>query len=149
MEWSHEEPCPCFRLDRDETIRANLLARHAPSIDGFLEWHAELNTRDRHALTDWLFRFGTEYNDGSRWDDVLDAAGLAPDSEVATYIWSLRNDKWDGLFTKLFPWLPSLNAAHQLDAFRLAAAFFAINESERYELCRANSGCSHWWHAIS
>ncbi|EMI17913.1 hypothetical protein RMSM_05165 [Rhodopirellula maiorica SM1] len=149
MEWLHEEPYPCFRLDRDETIRANLLARDATFIDGFLEWRAELVLRDQLALTDWLFRFGTEYNDGSRWADVLGAAALGAGSEVATYIWSLRNDKWCGLGTKLFPWLPSLNAARQLDAFRLAAAFFAINECERYELCRAHGGCSHWWHAIS
>ena len=149
MEWSHEEPYPCFRLTRDETIRANLLARNAPSIAGFLAWHAELTTRDQHALTDWLFRFGAEYNDGSRWADVLDAAEIAPDSAVANYIWELRHDKWFGLSTKLFPWLPSLDTSDQLAAFRLAASFFAINESERYRICMRNGGCSHWWHAIS
>jgi hypothetical protein len=113
--------------------RANLLAREAPNIAGYLEWRRELDLRDQHALTDWLFRAGAEYNDGSRWSDVLEAAGLSPSSDVAAYIWSLRDSRWAGLHTGIFPWLPSLDSDGQLDAFRLAAAFFAINELERYQ----------------
>jgi len=149
MEWFHEEPYPCFRLTRDEMIRANLLARDAPLIDGFLLWHAELSARDQLALTDWLFRFGAEYNDGSQWAEALYAAELSTNSKVAIDIWALRHDKWCGLSSKLFPWLPSLDKSDQLVAFRLAAAFFAINENERYRLCMRNGGCTHWWHAIS
>lgn len=148
MQWLHERPYPCFRLQRDEMVRANLLAREAPNIDGYLQWRGELELRDQHALTDWLFRFGAEYNDGSRWSEVLEAAGLSASSRVASYIWSLRDSQWSGLHRDIFPWLSSLDADGQLAAFRLAAAFFAINEFERYEICIAAGSCSHWWHAI-
>lgn len=142
----NESSQPRFRLDRADIVRANRLAREAPSIDGYISWCSELIDDERLSLTDWLFRFGAEYNDGSRWLDVVAAADLSGDSLVATFVWSLHADTWAKVHTELLPWMANLDRQHRDELLRLASAFFALNERERYDLCMTNGGCTHWWH---
>jgi hypothetical protein len=150
MEWLQDQPNPVFQLDREELVRMNQLARVAPCLDGYLAWYEELSECERIALTCALLRYGTEYNDGSRWSEFVAAAGLVKESHVAVYIWSCHREGWWKFDNKeLFSWLASLDANDQRNAFKLAASFFGLNERRRFEACKASAGgCTHWWHQV-
>lgn len=151
MEWVDAGSSTTFVLSRDELRRMNRLARAAPNLANYLEWYRELAPPDRMGLTCALLRYGAEYNTGERWDDAARAAGLNPDAEVLRRFAQCREPAPVVRFrfqeTELLPWLDSLSERDREAAYRFAAAWFGLNERERYEACRSQGGtCEHWWH---
>ena len=151
--WIDSDGNERFRFDFEDMVRMNRNA-HLMDLADFENWYEQLPRHLHSGYIEMLFRYGSEYNSGSRWCQVLELAGIAPDDplhhrlaelsaqygEVGTGLWMERNSR------QIARIACEADEMERNRLAKLAAAYFCVNEKERFDMCQRGYQCTHWWH---